>query len=102
MDFVYTGNGVTVTGTFTVPDEDGTPTNPDTVTFSFKNGDAGVWTNWVYGVDVQVVRVSTGVYTIDLDTTDLPGRWIVIMVGTGAAEAAEQDEFDVVALANAI
>jgi hypothetical protein len=81
---VYAGTAVTTTATFTTP-PGGTPADPTTVTLKFKSN-AGE-TEWVYGVDEEIVRSSTGVYYAELDTSNTSGDWTVQWVGTGACAA---------------
>jgi hypothetical protein len=83
------GNLRRYTATFEVS---GTPTDPTTVRFSFrKQGPGSSTTAYVYGVDVEVVKLSTGVYYVDLPFAE-SGRYTIGAKGTGACTAyAELD-----------
>ncbi len=72
-------------------DVDGTPTDPTTVTFSWRIDDGEV-TDWIYGTDAEVIKDSTGNYSVALPVT-APGRWYGRWVGTGDAAAAEELTF---------
>jgi len=65
------GDAVRCTGTFT--DTNGTATDPDTIFFAWRTPD-GTLTTKEYGVDVEVLKVSTGVYAYDLNIDD-DGTW---------------------------
>jgi hypothetical protein len=69
----------------------GVPTDPTTITAKVRTP-AGVTTPYVYGSDAEVVRVSTGVYRIDISAAQ-SGLYHVKWVGVGTAEAVEEDSF---------
>jgi hypothetical protein len=49
-----------------------------------------------YGSDIEVIRVSAGIYTIELNTTGGPvGRWKTRWVSTGAGPGAVERYFEV-------
>ena len=85
---LYTGNAVTTQVTFTVPPST-TPVDPDTVTLKFKGG-VQTTTTWVYLGAGSITKVSTGVYTAELNTTSYPGPWTVEWIGTGACAAVNE------------
>jgi len=67
--------------------------DPTTVTVRYKlnDGDAVVK---VYLTDVEVKKVDTGVYYIDIPLT-ATGTYYVRWEGTGVVTAAEEDEFQI-------
>lgn len=79
---------VRVTATFTVDDA---VTDPTTVTAVIRTP-GGVNTTYVFGVDAELVKDSTGVYHVDV-AADQAGRWVYRFVGTGAAAAAGERTF---------
>lgn len=85
---LYAGNIFTTTVTFSVPNGEGQSelTDPSTITLKFRVG-GGATTTWVYQGTGGIEKVSTGVYTADIDTTGLPGAWTVEWVGTGTCAA---------------
>ena len=59
---------------------------------------ASVVTTYVYGTDAALVRESTGIYYINVDTTDKPGKWKYRWFSTGTGQAASDNlSFDVIA-----
>jgi hypothetical protein len=88
---LYAGNSVTAGVTFTtpqagVPQADWLPVDPTGVSLTYVPGNGQAPVTWTYPSG-NIVRVTTGVYIAELDTTDLPGRWQVKWVGTGACAA---------------
>ena len=85
---------MTSTATFTNPGISD-PVDPAVITLehSVSNGQV---TTWTYGGTGSIVRVSTGVYSAELDTTELPGSWAVKWAGTGACAAVCLATFPVV------
>lgn len=87
------GNRRRYTATFKVPDENGAVTDPSPVNFYRRKlgTDPATLETYLYGVDDDVVRVSAGVYQIDLDyPTD--GRYVIGAEGGGPCTAyAELD-----------
>ena len=68
-------------------DMDGsTPADPTVATIKVRDP-AGVETSHVYGVDVNVVKESVGVYHLD-QVLDQAGTWFYRGIGTGAVVAA--------------
>ena len=68
----------------------GTNTDPTTVTFRIRDPNKVV-TSYVYGTDVELVKVATGQYRIDLQL-DLPGEYFYRWesggpIAPGAAES---------------
>lgn len=82
------GDGFRLKATFTVDD---VVTDPTTVTFKLKDPD-GLITTYVYGVNAEVVKVSTGIYYIDV-TVSKALTWFYRIVGTGAVIAATEGTF---------
>ena len=98
---IYAGNAITTGVTFSnpvvgQPSTQWPPVDPTTVTLTFVPGTGGTPTTWVYGTDIQITQVSTGVYSAELDTTDAPGRWSLKWVGTDACAAVWVQGFSVV------
>jgi len=92
MNTYTEGELIKCTGTFT--DEASVVQDPTGVRFVFETP-AGVVTEYVYGTDVEVVKDSTGVYHVNLDTTDKPGTWKYRFYGTGTGQSAGQNKFKV-------
>lgn len=65
------GDAVRCTSTFA--DTNGTATDPDNLFFQWRTPD-GTLTTKEYGVDAEVLKVSTGVYACDLNI-DADGTW---------------------------
>lgn len=88
------GDLIRCTGTFT--DASDTETDPDTVTFKAR-GPSGNITTYVYGVDAEVVKSSTGVYYVNL-TIDESGFWYYRFAGTASddtAQGADENHFKI-------
>ncbi len=54
------------------------------------------WATYIYGDDVEVVRVSEGIYYLDVQTIAESGVYQWRVTGTSPAPGAEQGEFYVV------
>ena len=85
---LYQGTAVTTQVTFLTPSpglptSDWPVTDPTTVTLSVVDG-TGTETTYTYGVGNYITRVSTGVYSAQIDTSANPGLWRVKWTGTGA------------------
>ena len=74
----------------TFKDSAGTVTDPTGVTFSVK-APSGTVTTYVYGVDGQLGKTSTGVYYVDF-TPAQSGRHIYRWVATGAIVTSESND----------
>lgn len=83
------GDLVRVSVTFT--DAAGTALDPTTVSLSYRKL-GGTVTTLVYGTDVAVVKVSTGVYRCDISAAS-SGRWFYRWHSTGAGQGSEEVEF---------
>lgn len=71
--------------------------NPTVVKISITTP-AGDTTEYVYGTNVELIRSSTGIYYINVNTTDKPGRWRYRWWSTGTGQASSSNKiFDVVA-----
>lgn len=79
---------VRITGTFAVDDIN---TDPTAVTFSYRNP-AGTTTTLTYDTDAALVKVSAGVYYVDLDLSTA-GVWYYRFRGTGTVVAAGPDSY---------
>lgn len=90
---VLIGNIIKVRSTF--KNEDNVKQDPATVQVAVKKPDATI-TTYVYGTDPEVVRESTGIYHILIDTTDEPGTWQFVWNSSGTLQAAGQTQFTVV------
>lgn len=53
---------------------------------------SGTVTTYVYGTNLELVKSSTGIYTIDVDV-DAAGTWRIRFESTGSGQAAEDHEF---------
>jgi hypothetical protein len=96
---IYDGTAITANVTFTLPTYGATPNNwpvtdPTSVslTVSAPNG----VTTYNYGQSGFITRLSVGVYTAELDTTNLPGNWMVQWQSTGVCAAVWAGGFQVV------
>lgn len=85
------GDLVKVTGTFTDPDSNDALIDPTVVKVSVKEPD-GTTTTYTYGTDAECVKVSTGLYKLEINC-DAPGTWHYRWWSTGTGQAAEPDEF---------
>lgn len=92
MNTYTDGELVKCTGTF--KDENDVVADPSTVTFVYETP-AGAVTELVYGTDAEVVKDSTGVYYVNLDTTGVPGTWKYRFFSSGNGQAAAQSKFKV-------
>lgn len=52
----------------------------------------GVQTSYTYNVGLNVVKDSTGVYHVDIDTTGHPGVWLYRWYSTGTGQTATTDD----------
>jgi hypothetical protein len=93
MENFFQGNLVRVQVTFT--DITGVVTDPTVVTAKIENP-SKVITTYVYLATADIVRVSTGVYYIEVDLNQ-GGIWFYRFEGTGALKAASQDSLKCVA-----
>ena len=81
-----------ITATFKT--SSGTLVDPTSVFFRYKVGNGAV-TQEAYGGGI-VLKESTGVYYVDIDTTGKPGKWIYRWYSTGTAACSMlKREFDV-------
>ena len=71
----------------------GNVADPTTVTF-YVHDSEGEETDYLYGVDPEIVRVSTGIYYVLVDANK-PGTWTYRFNGTGAVKAADEEQFRV-------
>lgn len=79
------GDVVRTTATFKVG---GVLTDPTVLSFKFKTP-AGVTTTKVYGIDIEVVKDSVGVYHYDVSLS-ASGVWSYRWVSTGTAAGASE------------
>ena len=86
MQNFYQGNLIRVTATFR--DIDRNLVDPTVVTARIEDP-AGTETVYIYNSGPQIVRVSVGVYYVDVDLT-AKGIWYYRFEGTGAVKAASQ------------
>lgn len=71
----------------------GAPVDPGGVTFKIKSP-LGVITTYVYLVDGQLLKDSTGNYHVDFEP-DKQGKWAVRWIGTSTNKGAEESFFQV-------
>lgn len=90
---IIDGNKVTITGTFTNPDNDDAALDPSAIYLRIREPDGTIVPLDYAGGDLT--RESAGVYSYDHDTTGKPGihRWYLYSTGNG--QAAEQGSFTV-------
>lgn len=74
-----------------------TLTDPTAVVFTARrrrpDGRFDPATDYEFGVDAEVTRVSVGVY--EFAHVPAPGRWHIHAQGTGAAQGAERDTYEI-------
>jgi hypothetical protein len=90
------GNERVVRVSFRVPDDDGTLTDPTTVTFTARRRQGAIIDDpvvYVYGTDDEVEKESTGIFVLTFVPT--AGRWTVHAQGTGNCHAAAEIDFQV-------
>lgn len=83
------GDLARITGAFTNPDDDAI--DPTALSL-FVTTPGGVTTEYVYGVDAEVVKDSVGNYHADI-SADESGQWLYRWASTGTGQAAENSEF---------
>ena len=82
--------------TVTFTDEaSGAVEDPTSVAFGYRV-DGGAITTFVYGQGGSIVRVSQGVYMIEVDSTNLPGTWVWEWQSLGAAQASVSGSLTIV------
>ena len=84
------GDVIRVTGTFAVDDVN---TDPTTIVFKYATP-SGTITTLTSGTDAEVVKSATGVYYVDITTTQ-HGVYRTEWTGTGTVRAADGVEFTV-------
>lgn len=88
------GDLVKVTGTFTDPDNSDAAIDP-TAVYCTVTDPSGEETVYQYGVDSEVVKSSTGVYTMNVDVQST-GFWYYRWWSTGTAQAAAKNTIKVI------
>lgn len=86
------GTQVRVRSVFT--DAAGAAYDPGTVTIFVRKPRSATSTAYVYGVDEEVIRASTGNFYIDV-IPDIAGKWRYRGAGTVTGPAADENEFEV-------
>jgi hypothetical protein len=82
---VYAGTAVQVSMSWL--DVNGDPVDPASVVLRF--GYPGDVEEWTYGVDEELTKVSTGVYTANVPTDNAaPGTFMIVAEGAGTATGA--------------
>ncbi len=71
----------------------GAAADPTTVTFKVESEAGNIDDTYVYGVTPNIVKLSTGVFYLLVDTSDQSGVYNWSIVGTGAAVGAQQGQF---------
>lgn len=85
------GDLVRCTGTFR--EVNNALIDPDEVFFKFRNPN-GLVTTYTYGTDTQLKRDSVGLFHVDLNAS-IAGTWYYRFYSTGAAQAADEESFEV-------
>lgn len=85
---IHVGALVRVEATFL---SNGVPVDPTTVTGKYMTP-GGIETAYVYGINPELVKDTTGVYHFDVDI-DASGTWTVRMEGSGAYQGAWEESF---------
>ena len=88
------GQLVRLSAAFT--DSDSAAADPTAVSLYYKDP-SGTIGEWVYTVDTDIVKDSTGNYHADIGI-DEAGRWRWRWTGTGAVQSADEGYFEVSAL----
>jgi len=92
----YYNDRIRIRGTFKTVTT-GAVIDPTTITVRIEKAD-GTIVQKVYGTDVEVVKESTGVYSMELDIDlNTSGTWRYKFSGTGSAKANTIKAFPVVA-----
>ena len=76
---------------------DGTPTDPTTVVFGFQVA-GGAVQQATFGTPEAfgfIVRDSTGLYHIDIDTTNLPGIWTYVWACSGVIQTRAEGQIEI-------
>lgn len=71
----------------------GAAADPATVKFAYQAAAIGVTTTLTYGVDAALVKKSTGVFYVDMDTGESAGEYDWRWFTTGTGQAAQQGTF---------
>jgi hypothetical protein len=87
------GDQVRLIGKWTDPNNSYAVVDPTAVNCSIL-APSGTLTTYVYGVDADLKKESTGIYYLDLDI-DESGDWCYRWFSTGTAQAAEENKFTV-------
>lgn len=72
----------------------GAPTDPTTITATIQFPSAP-WITYVY--PATIVRVSQGIYTLNVDTSPCEGEYVIHWTGSGAVQKIWDDVFMVYA-----
>jgi hypothetical protein len=98
LEVLVEGNQRIVRASFRVPDENGTLTDPTTVTYTARKrrekGDSAAAyapTEYVYLTDPEATREALGIFRLTFEPAE--GTWDVYVKGTGAAHAAGEIQF---------
>ena len=89
---ILVGNVVQVYAKF--KDKHGTLIDPSSLNVKIKKPDLTEAT-YTYGIAVQVVKESTGIYYINIDTTGQTGTWYAKWTSTGTGQGVAQTSFTV-------
>jgi len=89
------GDTIRLEGSF--EDEDEESADPTTTTLIIKvpPPESGAETSYVYGVDVNVIKDSTGEFYYDYYITNAPGEYTYRWFGVGAVAQAGERKFKV-------
>jgi hypothetical protein len=96
MSEINPGDIVRVLTTPGFKNASGVLTDPTTITLRWRVA-GGAETAWVFGVDAEIVKDSTGVYHADIPIA-LPGLHYFRWEGTGTVVAAEESTFNATSL----
>jgi hypothetical protein len=96
MKFFNYGDVARVTGTFI--NSGGTAVDPAVVKFEYKAILLGVATTYTYLSNAELVKAGTGVYYVDLNTseagvTNSVGKWTWAFYSTGSGQTSDDGEF---------
>ncbi len=74
---------------YKIKDKHGTLIDPSSLNVKIRNPSL-VDTTYTYGVHAQVVRESTGIYYINIDTTGTTGTWRAKWTSTGTGQGVAE------------
>ena len=90
MNTYYYNTTVRIQGSWT---QGSVASDPDTVTFKITDPD-NVTTTYVYGTNDELIKVSTGIYRVDINLNK-EGIWYYRWEGTGSVQSSFENILEV-------